>query len=101
VSFNRTPLALEDVRVILDRALAARVGVRVPFATKGEAVYWRGRANYLRRQDRKDNAAIYRPDHPLHKQSAYDGLRLFLIDERIIVIKKVSATVPDIEELEE
>lgn len=99
MSFNRTPLALEDVRLTLDRALAAVIGVKISFPTRGEAIYWRGRANYLRRIDRRDNAMIYDSTHELHKQSIYDSLRFYL-DGSTIIIKKVSKTIPDIEELE-
>jgi hypothetical protein len=100
MSYGSLPLSLEDVKIILDRALNARVGVRVPFSTRGQAIYWRGRANYFRRLDRRENAHIYDESHQLHKQSIYDSLRFYL-EGSTIIIKKISATVPhNIEELE-
>ncbi|WP_329700472.1 hypothetical protein [Scandinavium sp.] len=98
MSFNRTPLALEDVKRVLDRALNATRGLEVNFKTRGEAIYWRGRANYFRRLDRRENAQIYDETHILHKQSIYDKLRLELSGTAVL-IKKVEMALPDMREI--
>lgn len=98
MSFNRTPLALEDVKQVLDRALASVRGLKVNFESYDKAIYWRGRANYFRRLDRRENSHIYDESHHLHKQSIYDSLRFELSGSTIRIVK-VEASMPDIEEL--
>ena len=98
MSFNRTPLSLEDIKIVLDRALNSARGMKVNFKSQGEAIHWRGRANYFRRLDRRENAIIYDETHVLHKQSIYDGLRLVLSGTAINIMK-VEMSLPEMEEL--
>lgn len=67
-------LAYNDVKEILDKAMAAPKGVRVSFETTNAAIRWVGRANSFRMADRKANAKLYPEGHSMHMASAYDVL---------------------------
>lgn len=98
MGFSKTYFSLEDVRIVLDRALAAEVGVKIRLPNHGQAINWRGRANYVRSRDRIENASVYEPGHQLHKQSIYDSLRI-IVEDTVVKIVKVTAVVPEIEEI--
>ena len=76
MSYNKSPLAFDDIREALDRALAAPKGIRIPCANRGAAVTLRSRFNYYRKMDRSENRRNYTSDHPMHGKSAYDRLAL-------------------------
>jgi hypothetical protein len=63
-----------DVYDVLDRAMDDKEGVRIHFDKEGDAYYFRLRAHQARKLHRKDNAATYERDHPLHGASPYDQL---------------------------
>lgn len=75
-------LAYDDIFELLDRAVADGVGVRIKFDKRsniyenfGEAIQFRVRIHTARQIDRKDNAALYPREHPLHGRSQYDIYR--------------------------
>ena len=72
--FNRSVLAFDDIRDLLDRALAAPRGLRVPCGTRGKAVHLRVRCNYFRKLDRKQSLLTYESDHPMYGRTPYDKL---------------------------
>lgn len=77
---NSSPLAQEDIRQALDRALETEKGIKITFrsgsakANSATATYTRSRMHKLRAMDRKNNAQIYVKDHPMHNTSIWDGI---------------------------
>ena len=70
-----SPLAYDDIRDIADRALQSARGVRISFATEGQANNFLGRFNYFRREiDRKGSREIFPPEDPRYNRSIYDKL---------------------------
>lgn len=74
MGLNKSPLALEDAREILERALGASKGIRVRCPTHGAAIRLRARLNTCRVNDRATNMNIYEPGHYMYGSSAYDRL---------------------------
>ena len=70
-----SPVAFEDVRELLDRALATERGIRVRCKSRGAAVSLRARLNTYRAADRRANAKTYDFEHPMHSNSVYDRLQ--------------------------
>lgn len=96
MSFNKSPLAFDDVREILDKALASPRGIMIPCSTRGAAVALRVRLNYYRKMDRTQSRETYTRDHPMHGRSAYDKLVLRIPakdtkDEKILFIEQRTA----------
>jgi hypothetical protein len=90
--FVKSPLAFDDCRIILDRALEAKNGIQVRCGSRGEAATLRSRLNSLRRVDRVDNKKIYQPDDNLYGNSEYDRLVIRLgkkgeSDEHVVFIE--------------
>lgn len=98
MGFNKSPFALEDIRVACDAALKADRGVTVTLDTEGSAKLFRIRAYYLRDKDRKMNADIYPDGHELKHQSIYDKLK-FNVEGKKVTIVKYIATILNMEEL--
>ena len=78
MSFNRSRLAYDDVKEILDQALETPKGIRVSFPTEGAAIDFRRRANSFRKQDRERSTQLYSRGDPLYGVSLYDKLVLRL-----------------------
>jgi hypothetical protein len=104
-SHNRA--AYEDCYALLDRALASKRGVQKICSSQEEALYLRGRLNQARTVDRRQNALIYEPGHPLHNHSEYykvsikveedSGRWLCKLEKNIIRDAEVEE-IPDFEE---
>lgn len=79
---NNSPLALEGLKEILDRALASERGIKVVFSggspeqNSATATYQRGRMHKLRVDDRNSSMQVYPEDHPLRGQSPWDALMI-------------------------
>jgi len=99
VPFNTSPFSFEDVRTALDAALRAKVGVKIEMDSHGAAVLFQGRANYFRRQDRKENLKTFPEGHELHSQSIYDKLKIS-VENSTVKIVQYSAVMLKMEELE-
>jgi len=76
MSFNKSPLAFDDMRDVFEKALNSAKGVRIPCANRGAAIVLRSRLNYFRKINRDENRQIYSLDHPMHGRSVYDKLVL-------------------------
>lgn len=70
--------SVENLRDVLDRALVADRGIRVPTASRGHAVNLRQRLYTLRTADRETSMKVYPEGSPLHGRSAYDELVITL-----------------------
>lgn len=64
--------AYEDCRKLFEAAAADAKGARALTGTYDSAVHLRSRMHYFRSLDRKANAEVYKPGHPMHGQSLYD-----------------------------
>jgi len=75
--FNKSSKAFGDGQELLERALRAPKGIRIPCSSRSAAITLRARANYLRKIDRALNRDIH-PDksHPMHGNSLFDTLVL-------------------------
>lgn len=75
MSFTKAPIAYEDIRPVLDRALDAEKGIRLSFERRSEAVRWVTRANHFRTYHRSQSRIMF-PDanDPRHHQCIYDKL---------------------------
>lgn len=76
MSYNKSPLAFDDIAEAFERALASPKGIRIPCTSRGAAINLRSRFNYMRKVNRIDNRRTYPPDHPMHGHSIYDKLIL-------------------------
>ena len=76
MSYNKSPLAFDDIREAFERALNAERGIRITCVSRGAATILRARFNYFRWMNRKENAHTYEPDHPMWNRSVYDRLVL-------------------------
>lgn len=76
MSFNRSPLAFDDARAVLDKALDTKKGLKIPCSSRGAAIQLRSRFNYYRKLDRAESKNLYDQDHPMFGRSAYDRLVL-------------------------
>lgn len=63
--YEKFQLALEDPR-----------GIRIPFDTKGEAIFYQMRMHQARKVDRAENAKMFPAGHQMHNQCAYDTLQV-------------------------
>jgi hypothetical protein len=95
---ERSHLAYEDVKAALERAMESPRGVLIRFATKGKATNFVARANYYRRQDRKENFKTFPEGHPFKFASAWDILRV-VADGEVVTITKGDGSNLNIEEL--
>ena len=85
MSHNKSPHAINHLRVLFDRALEQEHGLVVTCKSHGEAMALRSRLHWLRQRDREANAITYAPEHPLHKQSAWEGL-VCRINDNVLTI---------------
>jgi len=105
MSYNRSPLAFDDIKDAFDRAVASPKGIRISCDSHGAAVVLRSRFNYFRKQDREDNKRTYPPDHPLSGRSPYDRLVLRIPqkgtpEDTVLFIEPRSVADMHIEEIE-
>jgi len=73
--------AYTDCQNVFDRALAAERGIRIPFASKGDAVCQRNRLNHFRSMHRKLSKEILPKDHPEFGMSCYDPYMVSLRED--------------------
>jgi hypothetical protein len=104
MSYNRSPLAFDDVREAFERALGAPKGIRVVCKDRGAAFVLRSRFNYFRTLDREENRKTYQPDDPMYGKSVYDRLILRIPpkgdkDEHVLLIEPRSVEAFDIEDI--
>lgn len=104
MSFNKSPLAFEDIRSTFERALASPKGIKIVCSSHGSAVILRSRFNYYRGLDRKENKNIYSPEDPMYNRSMYDRLMLRIPnkgepDENVLFIEPRSVDNLIIEEI--
>ena len=92
-----------DCRAILDKALDAKVGIRITYADHGQAVYERKRLHTFRSLARRENANLYDPSDPMHDSCIYDQLILTIAkDSAVLEIARRRVILPaDIQEIEE
>lgn len=75
MTFTKAPIAYEDIRPVLDRAVESEKGIRLTFEKNHEAVRWVSRANYIRTYTREQQKKIYPdPEDPNHHQCEWDRL---------------------------
>jgi hypothetical protein len=74
-------LSYSDCFDFFTEALADPKGICVSFAYDGDAYQLRTRLHTARVIDRKENAEIYPPNHPLFGRSEYDSLMVRLVKE--------------------
>ena len=65
-----------DCRATLDRALEAKVGLRLTYASYSAAIAQRRRFHTFRALTREANSNIYPPGHLMHNACVYDVLVL-------------------------
>lgn len=66
----------EDLRTHLDQAMSSERGIKVFYATHGEAVYQLSRFNKFRVLDRENSTEIYDPGDARRGVSVYDRLKM-------------------------
>lgn len=74
-------LSYDDVRSVMDRALANGRGVKITCETIGAAYSLRQRMYNFRKLDKRENAKVYVEGEPLHNRSIYDKLTFTPIEE--------------------
>lgn len=79
MSVSKSRLAYDDCFIVMDKALELN-GVRVEFAERGKATYFRMRLNSARDIDRQENRVTYDTAHLMHGRSVYDTL-IFRVKE--------------------
>lgn len=104
MGYSNSPLAFDDARQILERALESPKGIKIPCETRGAAVSLRTRVNYFRTLDRKENKKVYENGHPMWGNSVYDRLLLRIPkkgaeDECVLYIEKHNIEKLRIEEI--
>jgi predicted aconitase with swiveling domain len=104
MSFNKSPLAFDDIREAFNRALEAPKGIRILCTTRGAAILLRSRFNYFRKVDRQANRAIYDPEHSMHSKSIYDRLVLRIppkgsVHDNTLIIEPITVDNLTIEEI--
>jgi hypothetical protein len=72
--FNKNPLAFDDVKDILNRALDSESGIKITCKNHAEAMSLRIRIHYYRKIDKDLNAVTYPPEHALHSVSIWHRL---------------------------
>lgn len=99
-------LSYTDCLDVFEKALADLRGIRIKFATKAAAVFFRMRAHTARNLDRKRNRMIYseEPTNPLYGRSMYDKLIVRLKEDEeaaYLYIEHLSADHLEIENISE
>ena len=83
-------LSAPHAKILMDRALESKLGIKAECESLGTAQSWRHTLNSVRVQARKKSCAIYPPDHPLYNQSPWETLT-FSIDETTLYIRNSEA----------
>lgn len=100
MSFNKSPLAFDDVRKIFDAALEAPKGVKIKLPSPAAAIHMRARMHHFRSKiDRQNNYDIYPPEHPMHGNSVYDRLVVKLNKGEDTLVVMLGANTVNIEEI--
>ncbi len=99
MSTSNSPLAYDDIRDALDRALSADHGVRIHSASVGAAMHLKQRLYKFRKIDRDQSRKLFPEDDSRHGTSIFDSLTVEQIDT-ILVIKRRVAGALQIEDIE-
>jgi len=73
--------AYRDCKELFESAAEDDAGARALLRSSDHGTNLRMRMNYFRKLDRKANAEIYQPGHPLHGASAYDEFAISLAQD--------------------
>ena len=103
MSLSNSLLSYEDVRKTLDRALEARAGVKVNFASFGQAVHFRQRAYKFRSLHQEAMRKAYPESDARYGQSVYDALMIRIEPPKggTVFVRKREAIALDIEDIDE
>jgi hypothetical protein len=112
MSLPTNRMSYAGIYEVYDKALEDPKGIRLPFNSEKEAMYFRMRMHQARAIDRKENSQIYPPGEPLHGQSQYDLLSIRLIgpiedpasptgETTFLYIERRENIVPEVESLSE
>lgn len=82
---SRSLMSYNDVKEILDKALATPKGVELEFPTRPGAIRWLSRANTFRTLDRKNNEKLYPEGHQMYGCSPYDTLHMLRKENKISI----------------
>jgi hypothetical protein len=74
-------LSYRDCYDVFDAALSNERGVKIEMLDYGAGNHFRVRLHTARSIDRKDNRAMYQPDHKLYGRSIYDPIVIRLRQE--------------------
>lgn len=102
---NTSMLSYDDIRTLLDRAMASDRGIRVTLDSPGAATHFVHRCRAFCKMDRNENKKVYSatPDHPMYGKSAYDKLLVKQVKEEalteIVTIEKRTEIVYQVDEL--
>lgn len=75
---SHSPLAHQDIRAVMDRALENGRGCRVAIASIGEGYSLRQRFYTLRKSDRERAEKLFPNDDPRWGRSVYDALTIYV-----------------------
>lgn len=78
MSVSTNPLALADVRAVMDRALETGRGCRLAIASIGEGYSLRQRMYTMRKGERAEAKKIYELDDPRWGRSIYDSISIYV-----------------------
>jgi hypothetical protein len=94
-------LAYDDVREILDKALAAEKGLAITVKTRGKAVSLRQRCYKFRSLAREESFKLYGPGDTRRGHSPYEELHISISDDdqTRLIIRRQSTEELQIEEL--
>lgn len=85
MSFSKDRSLYKDVQDALDRALASTRGIKLTFSSGGSAVQFRHRIYSLRKLDRHESRAIYKPGDDDYDRSPYDRLTIQIEGTNIFI----------------
>lgn len=91
MAFSEAIASYDDVRTLLDQAIASEKGIRIHLETPAACIHLRHRAYAFRKMDRRNNREIFPPGHIQHGKSPYDSLML-TIEGTDLLVQKVKTT---------
>lgn len=97
---SNSPLAYDDIRDALDRAIASERGIKIVKTTLGEAVHLKQRIYKFRQIDRKQSLSMFKEGDTRRGTSVYDSLAIEQV-ENILFLRRRVAGALKIEEIEE
>jgi hypothetical protein len=103
MSLTEQPAAYHDCYLLFERAVASAHGVRTPFPSKNDALYFQLRMNKARQIQRAMNTRAYPREHPLYGTSEFDGYKVVLREDGVewwVYVEVTGVKLDYIEELE-